>query len=373
MSGQHKIEVPDKTRESRQGRNGTIEFWRIIFALMIVFCHGKSLSGGKLWFPSGAIGVEFFFLVSGFLMAKSVDRMPPLAGNTLGRDTLRFMGKKIKALCPNYFVAWFIAFVFYSVATGKTALIQLASTFVKSIYELLFLTLSGLMHMRVNGAVWYLHSMLLAMFILYPLLRKHTEFFIHVIAPLTAILLLGYMMKEYGNLRSPTDWVKWTYKGNIRAVAELCLGISLYPLAQKLKTLSLTKFSRALIAVVEHGGYVGLLICSAMPKATSYDFLFLLFAALSVMLSFSGQSLTLPLYQNKVSIWLGEFSLSLYLSHVFYAKYLEKLLPDWSTKRLVVLYFAAAFATALFVMYVSKGIKALAPKARKHLKRLLVV
>lgn len=361
--------------KGRDARNGTIELWRFVFALLIVFCHGELLGAGKLLFPSGAIGVEFFFLVSGFLMAKSVEKMPPLAkeGHDLGRETLQYVGKKIKALCPNYYVAWIIAFTVYSIAQDKTAPLLLAQTFVKCIYELLFLTFSGLVHLRMNGAVWYLHAMLLVMFILYPLLRKYYEFFVHVIAPVVAILFLGYMMKTFGHLRSPTDWLGWTYKGNFRAVAELCMGISLYPWSQKIKEIPLTKFSRVLVSIVEHGGYIGLLVCAARPKASNFDFLFLLFSAVAIMLSFSEQGVTFKLYQNQVSIWLGEFSLSLYLSHVFYAKQLSTLLPNLNGNHLIILYFVLAIGTALFVMYISKALKAWVPGLGRRFKYLFVM
>ena len=67
-------------------RNATIELMRFLFASSIIFFH----IAGTLWdrklilfsgeefkltlFRNGYIGVEFFFLVSGFLMAKSIYR-----------------------------------------------------------------------------------------------------------------------------------------------------------------------------------------------------------------------------------------------------------------------------------------------------------
>ena len=67
-------------------RNATIELMRFLFASSIILFH----IAGTLWdrklilfsseefkltfFRNGYIGVEFFFLVSGFLMAKSIYR-----------------------------------------------------------------------------------------------------------------------------------------------------------------------------------------------------------------------------------------------------------------------------------------------------------
>lgn len=360
--------------KDRYVRNGTIELWRFVFVVVIVIYHGRNLGVGDLFFSAGAIGVEFFFPVSGFLMAKSVDKMPsPEGGQSLAKETLHYIGRKIKAVCPNYYVAWIIAFAFYSIARNKTAPLELIKTFFKCIYELLFLVFSGLTYQRVNSAAWYLHAMLLVMMVLYPLLRKYYDFFVHVIAPVTAVLILGYMLQSIGNLRSPTTWLNWTYKGNLRAAAELCLGISLYPWTKKLKEIRPTKFLRVLISIVEHGGYIGLLVCSTWQKGTKYDYFFLFLCAISIMLSFSEQGFAFQFYQNRVSMWLGEFSLSLFLSHIFYSQGLPALLPDLDSKSMIALYFALAFGTGLFVMYVSKALRAWAPKIGNRLRYLLVV
>ena len=64
-------------------RNGTLEFMRFIFCMTILFFHiGKytygspSLSKGVFLalFPHGAMGVEFFFLLTGVFRAQSLDK-----------------------------------------------------------------------------------------------------------------------------------------------------------------------------------------------------------------------------------------------------------------------------------------------------------
>ena len=51
-------------------RNGSIDFWKFIFSLVIMSFHSIYFAGDeKFLFYNGANMVEFFFLVSGFLMA----------------------------------------------------------------------------------------------------------------------------------------------------------------------------------------------------------------------------------------------------------------------------------------------------------------
>ena len=64
-------------------RNGTLELMRFVFCLAILFYHiGKYTSGTPslkngvflALFPHGAMGVEFFFLLTGVFLAQSLDK-----------------------------------------------------------------------------------------------------------------------------------------------------------------------------------------------------------------------------------------------------------------------------------------------------------
>lgn len=71
------------------GKNGKVELLRFFFCIAVLLFHEQkyilgeaSLEHGVHFalFPHGSIGVEFFFVLSGVLMAKSIlpaDRIPP--------------------------------------------------------------------------------------------------------------------------------------------------------------------------------------------------------------------------------------------------------------------------------------------------------
>lgn len=67
----------------------SIEFWRIIFAISIVLCHSMFLPMNKngINLHVNSLGVEFFFILSGFLMAfsacKHKNPCSPLGGEKL--------------------------------------------------------------------------------------------------------------------------------------------------------------------------------------------------------------------------------------------------------------------------------------------------
>lgn len=55
--------------------NGEIELLRFVFAIGVVLVHSRNLFGEEWrYFLKGSFGVEFFFIVTGFFLAKSVSK-----------------------------------------------------------------------------------------------------------------------------------------------------------------------------------------------------------------------------------------------------------------------------------------------------------
>ena len=55
---------------SNKKHNGIIGFWKFMFCILILLFHCAEKMGKNGFFESGRIGVEFFFIVSGYLMTK---------------------------------------------------------------------------------------------------------------------------------------------------------------------------------------------------------------------------------------------------------------------------------------------------------------
>ncbi len=170
----------------------SIEIWRLLFAISIVLCHAMLLPWntdveGNMLFHVNSLGVEFFFILSGFLMAKSVTAFPTAERecSALGSETTAFLLKKLKPIYPVFlFAACFELVVRFALRPAAVD----AGDLVWNIWDLLFLRafgLGGSAELLVGGASWYLFALFPAMWILYPLLRKYTDMFLHVIEPLT--------------------------------------------------------------------------------------------------------------------------------------------------------------------------------------------
>ena len=103
-------------------KNGKIEFLRFFFCLVVLLFHCAKYFWGSVSFTSGirlslfshgAMAVEFFFMLSGLLMAKSVCKRAetPISGEALAREYGSFMRKKYMSVFPVHCIGFVIVFV----------------------------------------------------------------------------------------------------------------------------------------------------------------------------------------------------------------------------------------------------------------------
>ena len=178
-------------------KNAVVDLLKFYFACMIVLFHGsQNLGAGIKTFTSARIAVEFFFLVSGYLMAASArrysDRLAE-GGTNVWRLTGDYLRHKLARLTPNVFIAWFVAAAVVIGAEqyhGYELLKKLTSGF----FEFTLIKTAGYSDIFApNGVTWYLSAMLLSMALLFPFLVAKRECFLRWFAPLAAIFLYGYL------------------------------------------------------------------------------------------------------------------------------------------------------------------------------------
>lgn len=74
----------------KEQRYGKISFWKFMFCLLITALHVGELYPESPWiFKAGSIGVEFFFLVSGYFFAKKFIYYKN--SKNLGEETFEFL------------------------------------------------------------------------------------------------------------------------------------------------------------------------------------------------------------------------------------------------------------------------------------------
>ena len=402
----------------RKQHNVTIDFLRFLFSVIVVLHHSRYVLGDdNCYFLGGSLAVEFFFFVSGYLLLVGADKagrkngagnlLPggaDMAGrkngagyllpggvdeagvgagteangiyagangigaetkgagtNGIGSETLHFILHKIRSFLPEFLIAWWIGFVLIGVVR-QYGVLDYLKAFGNDFWELTLVKMSGLFTHGIDGAMWYLSAMLLGMAILYPLLRTKRDLMTHLVCPLLALFLYGYLCQAEGHPRDPIVWLGLCYKGLVRAIAGLCTGVVICMAVRRLKKLApagLTKLGNALAIGTQLLCLILTIRYMAEQEPSEYDYFYMFLLMLLVLISFSGFGLESVLGNSQrlhlLSAFLGKYSLSLYLGHLYFAQHVNELLPEelYSGKIRMTVYLAAAFANGLLVMGLS--------------------
>ena len=399
----------------RKQHNVTIDFLRFLFSVIVVLHHSRYVLGDdNCYFLGGSLAVEFFFFVSGYLLLVGADKAGrkngagylltvgadkagrkngagylltdgvDMAGRTevagletkgvgagttgiggeangIGSETLHFILHKIRSFLPEFLIAWWIGFVLIGVVR-QYGVLDYLKAFGNDFWELTLVKMSGLFTHGIDGAMWYLSAMLLGMAILYPLLRTKRDLMTHLVCPLLALFLYGYLCQAEGHPRDPIVWLGLCYKGLVRAIAGLCTGVVICVAVRRLKRFSpsgLTKTGNALAIGVQLLCLLLTIRYMAEQEPSEYDYFYMFLLMLLVLISFAGFGLESVLGNSQrlhlLSAFLGKYSLSLYLGHLYFAQHVNELLPEelYSGKIRMTVYLAAAFANGLLVMGLS--------------------
>ena len=352
-------------------RSGNLDLLKFLFSLMIVFFHGKNLATTESYiFPGGSIAVEFFFIVSGVLMARAACTYE--MQENLGKDTFVFMKHKISGLLPNYYIAFVIAFAV--VHRGVTSLTSLSRSLASSLWEALLLINTGLRPSKsvCNGPVWYLSAMLLAMCIIWPIMRKFKDTFFYAIAPISAVFLMGITYQNWSSFGGASIWLGFTSKGTVRAFMGILLGCVGYKVSEYLKKQEFTTLSRILFAIVEISGYAAIFVVSFFKGRGDMDWLELLVLTVCITITFSNVSVWAGWFSHPIFNWLGVFSYSLYLGHGFWSNAMVDLFPTLNYWTRIPVYLVISFATALVIHYTSLGLRRFWKVKGPQIKELFV-
>ena len=346
----------------KKQKNGSVEFLRFLFTSIIIFFHinldlwdqKKVLAVIRdipvTFFNHGNIGVEFFFLVTGWLMAKSIYsryiqtkttsyaggtgnmRSAGKTGNTgnegiaggngsedyeggtvtgLFSETINFVTHKARAIFPYYLLACALT----PLVRVMTDRMLTFSYFLNRRPSLFFLQRVGIGKPFI-GCTWYLSSMLIALVAAYPLCRRFYKAYTLFIAPVLCAVLLGAIIVFTGSLGDIDDWFFFTYKTNIRAFAEISMGATAFEISRRMQgrvypaaariLLSLTALTCLSLSIAY--------MCSAMEGRLGIGVFYLLFVL--VVIAFSGEGILCHTgcFSHPLFSYLGRISLPMYVT-----------------------------------------------------------
>lgn len=307
-------------RYENSNRNCGVELLRFLFAMVIVLGHSygsfKQKNLPSYIIKQGPIGVEFFFILSGILLAKSCAKKSGQmsSAHEIGESTFEFVKKKYLMLFPTHLMAFVILFIEYIIvnSVGLRDTVRIA---IHSLPELLLVQMGGLRIKTVNMNDWYLSAMLLAMLIIYPLAIKLRSMFSKCVGPLIALFALGYCYLKTEGLTPSTELVfeGGMLKGMLRAIAEIAIGVTVYEAIKWFDGLRLNRIGVFAARIVELGCYATTIIMTTTNEKKSWYFSFIFVLAVGLMITFSQWSIFSIIKHSKIILYLGDLSMTIFL------------------------------------------------------------
>ena len=322
--------------------NGELDFLRMAFCFSVVVFHWSNCFNLEIM-KYGNLSVEFFFILSGLFMAAHACRENreytsgegEAASLHLAGRTWKFMIQKCKSFFAYYIAVFILQVIIRYVLVNGVSIGTLIKNFINSI-PTLSLTFMGLNYSHASlyvGNTWYLSCMVIAMFLLYPMLLKFYDFSTKYIFPLISMFILGYMFNTYNSIAGWNEWCGFCSLGVLRAVAEIALGCSIYELSKVVRKKTdaighslVFKISFTIVKIALYA-IVFIYMTGCVDGIRNLSILFII--ALAVMMSYVGAGFTIP--DSKFTRYLSKISLIIFISHGFMRKIVEDIMGEEAT------------------------------------------
>lgn len=281
-------------------------------------------------FPRGYIGVEFFYFVSGYLMANSLfQSQKEKKSLPFDREYWKFLWGKLLPILPYHLLAFCILFI-QDWLFKEYSIFRAAKAFLYELPGLFFLQKAGFNGCRLNTVEWYISAMLLAMAVIYPFCKKAFDTYSGVVAPLSAIFVMGWIFFSCGAISGASRKMplELGYVCLFRAFAEINLGIFAFRAARVLKRERWSQRERMVLSAIEWSGYAAAVLFSLFAVPIRYELLPLFCLLVSVTLTFSHVSCNDSIWNHQAVYFLGKCSLVFYLNQLSAIYFVQRYAAD---------------------------------------------
>ena len=296
-------------------KNGWIELSRFVAAWIIVFFHvghAPYLTETGDWgkFYSGGLFVEFFFLLTGYFAVAHIEKNHRRVAGQEAAYIGKYMLNKWRRFLPYTFFSCLMVYpsFFLKYAYTKSDILRALPMFP---LDVLMLKNTGINFKSYNGYLWYISAMILVLPVVLFLFSKFKAVTSRNLMWMIPLSIYGYLVREIGTVRTTAP-----LESTLRCFAGLLLGGALYVVSQRIHSFSFTKLGKFFVSAVEITTFLIAIYYTTIPwvNKSYYDVVFIMIVFVSLLCSFSGQSVTQNLHGRIIKA-LGSLSLPIYLVH----------------------------------------------------------
>lgn len=318
-------------------RNNIVELGRFIYSLLVLGYHVQfSYNDDKIdFFENGALAVEFYFLLSGYFLARSLEKLVKDEKTSFIKKVYFFMKNKITALLNVHVVA-IIAVIIIILCFDIHSFLDKFLPGIPSIFLVhMVIVWSSDFNKALIVPEWYLSAMIICMLfmvIFFLLISKILR------GLFSTIILVGIII-----LITIITGLATTWKFNeniiydIRAWGEMCLGMFSYYLSIYVKSKTYGNGMNIFFKVLEIGGYLIPVIFGIIPLSSNYQSYFMIVTVIcifiAIFITFAEKGNIIKNEKiNAIFGYLGAISLPIYLFHpiiIILIDYIKKDIPRW--------------------------------------------
>lgn len=322
--------------------NGYLDFLKFVFALGVMGVHTYLMGYDFRLVYCGHLGVDFFFMVSGYFTARAAMKARTKKNPNAPAQYFRH---RISGFYPFFFAACLYSFlILQMLQRGTWATIK--QDLYNSIFDFLPFQVEGFPSICVTSVQWYVGTLFVVAPLLYLVLFYMGNSFSIVVAPILGTFLFGLIQMKRGELSSVGIFIGDVFfAGFLRGIADICFGSVLYALSQEWGKAKLTRRGYIVMRIVR----LILLAISVrllfMSNSGYGDFVFVatIFWYLLLLFSFPVNA---AFFKKPIFTELGKVSSTLFMVHVKTGQLISYLWPTGKIIPRLIVYYLTSIIVA---------------------------
>lgn len=301
----------------KKEKNVLIEFWRVLFCITVLGVH-FSTAIGRDWFHSAYMGVEYFFLVSGFFLGSYY--MKHMEGKPL-KERLsavwKYFVSRVKRLFPLYWGSMILMLI-VRLMIGEYTLGMVPGVLKRCFTEFFMLQWVpigdwlGFETEVLVSSNWFMPAIffgsLITVFLL-ALFQKWEAFFIGPVITFSVYGYFCYKLQKFDIIIS--------HYSIIRGVAAVSIGVFVYFLVAALKLENIKEKTAYIYfaTIVSTILFTVVFVYTMVGHHGKMDFFMLFVLAVALFILTSARPMKLPEWFHKVFGFLGGQTFAIYCAH----------------------------------------------------------
>ena len=329
--------------------------------LFIVMYHFNIYTETKQYFSGGKFGVEVFCIIAGaFFYLKYVKQADTIT--TWSYAKYRFL-----RFFPYTTSAFILLYAFLHITGRERSLGELANLASEYIWEILLVDMVGLNSggALLNFPTWTISCLLVAECAILGILICSKKLFFNFIAPVSLAVIYG-IWSNIGPVNYRT-WLGFVNFGVLQVWCCIIWGIFAVLLSKKI-----SKFGRVskVLTVIEFVCYLLSFIIMLTRSNLYWGFTLTLCSFIAIAITLSQKSYNSKFFaDSKLTRWLGNISLAIYLNHSLILKIFQKMLSPEQMFSMWPLFLVVLFICATLFDIVLKRITRYAGKLYASIKQ----